>query len=513
MTAAQAGAAMQGNYDSHVEETLARLNAIYNDRIRPLEERFEFDLYRPSWFADTIKQKKPFVTFLGPYSAGKSTFINYLLQTNYLLTGPQPVTDKFTVIMHGDEIMQVPGRVLVADTGMPFRNLTQFGDALLECFQGLQAPHEILRSVTMIDTPGVLEAVGDEHVRRYDYIQACRWFVERSDATYFMFDPTKLDAGAELRMLFKHAVRGFETRARIIMNKADTVSPQELMRVYGALFWNLSNLINTTEPPRVYVSSFWDKPFRPGTNHKLFTEEKSDLLHELVEVIPMQSLDKRVTHVLKRAQEVLTHMLICATIRDKLPVFGKAEAVAGFVKNIGTLAADLSTKHKISVKDFGKSEEYKAFFSKVEAADMAGMDKVSRKKWVEELRQIIEVDLPQLLRPIKGTALADPRDRKFATGMQREFHGKIVDQLEGKRGAQGGLGESAAPAYRQNLTVDYTQVRPAPQKAPLVPALQAQPAPMAITAGPTAGAIDPQQMMQMMQMLQLMQQQQQQLRA
>ncbi len=34
-----------------------------------------------------------------------------------------------------------------------------------------------------------------------------------------------------------------------VLNKADMCEPQELMRVYGSLFWSLSNLIHTTEPP------------------------------------------------------------------------------------------------------------------------------------------------------------------------------------------------------------------------------------------------------------------------
>ena len=101
-------------YDWQLSQTLIRLQNLYRENIQMLEQRFEYDLFKPSWFSETIVQKKPFVTFLGPFSAGKSTFINYLMQSNYLLTGPQPVTDKFTVIMDGDEITPIPGRVLVA---------------------------------------------------------------------------------------------------------------------------------------------------------------------------------------------------------------------------------------------------------------------------------------------------------------------------------------------------------------------------------------------------------------
>ena len=42
---------------------------------------------------------------LGQYSTGKTTFIKYLLETDYpgLRIGPEPTTDKFVAIMHGEQ--------------------------------------------------------------------------------------------------------------------------------------------------------------------------------------------------------------------------------------------------------------------------------------------------------------------------------------------------------------------------------------------------------------------------
>ena len=490
------------SWDKHIDRVLMELKRLYNENIFVLEERFKFDVFRPSWFSETIVQKKPFITFLGPFSAGKSTFINYLMQSNYLLTGPQPVTDKFTVIMHGDEIQQVPGRVLVADTSQPFRGLSQFGDAFIECFQGVVAPHPILRSVSLIDTPGVLEAAGDIHSRRYDYVKVCRWFVEKSDLVFFLFDPSKLDAGPELRMLFKHALRGFESKIRIVMNKADTIGPQELMRVYGALFWNLSNLINTTEPPRVYVSSFWDQPYKPGTNHELFTDEKSDLLFDLTDTVPLQSLDKRVTSVLKRAQEVYLHAAVCATLRSKLPrMFGKDKAKKEMLSNLPQIFEDIGLKFKFGLSDFGSPEEYIAFFDRINMEDLPDLEKSEKKNWFVNIKRCIDQDLPMLLKPIKSTAVVDPRDRKHAIMLQRDYQKQMVDQLAGVRGNQGGLGEMATPIYRQ-------QTMPNAAALPMSPMMMQQP--QASYQDPNAQMAMMQQMMMMQQMQQMQQQQQQQ---
>lgn len=47
----------------------------------------------------------PTVMLLGQYSTGKTTFIKYLLETDYpgLRIGPEPTTDKFVAIMHGEQ--------------------------------------------------------------------------------------------------------------------------------------------------------------------------------------------------------------------------------------------------------------------------------------------------------------------------------------------------------------------------------------------------------------------------
>lgn len=472
------------SYDAYLDGVLAQLNRLYRDNVRNLEDKFEYDIFRPSWFSDSVVQKKPFVTFLGPFSAGKSTFINYLMQANCLLTGPQPVTDKFTVIMHGDDMQPIPGRVLVADSSQPFRGLNQFGDAFVECFAGLLAPHPILRSVSIVDTPGVLEAAGDIHSRRYDYVKVCRWFVERSDLVFFLFDPTKLDAGMELRMLFKHAVKGFENRVRIVLNKADMVGPQELMRVYGSLFWNLSNLINTTEPPRVYVSSFWDQPYKPGTNHQLFTDEKCDLLYDLTEVVPLQSLDKRVTNVLRRAQDVLIHVLIVATLSQNMPsFFGKDKAKKEALGRLAETYQDIAAKYKLSVNDFPPPEDYARFFDKVDLFAMPNIEKLNKKGWIVALKKLIEVDLPMLLKPIKTTGMVDPRDRKHAIMVQRQYNQQLEAQLQGQRGNQGALGDMAAPAFRAQ-TLNVAVASPTLQQQQVMMGYASQPPPQ-----PVMGAV------------------------
>lgn len=84
-------------------------------------------------------------------------------------------------------------------------------------------------------------------------------------------------------MLFRQ-MKGRESQIRLILNKADSLSTQDLMRVYGALFWSMAPLINVTEPPRVYVSSFWPHAYAPDTSQELFMKEEISLLEDLNQV-------------------------------------------------------------------------------------------------------------------------------------------------------------------------------------------------------------------------------------
>lgn len=113
----------------------------------------------------------------------------------------------------------------------------------------------------------------------------CQWFIDRADLIFLVFDPTKLDVGGELEVLFRQ-MKGRESQIRLILNKADSLTTQDLMRVYGALFWSMAPLVNVTEPPRVYVSSFWPQDYAADTSRELFMKEETSLLEDLNQVRP-----------------------------------------------------------------------------------------------------------------------------------------------------------------------------------------------------------------------------------
>ena len=53
------------------------------------------------------------------------------------------------------------------------------------------------------------------------------------------------------------------SQVRVVLNKAQEVDNDRLLKVYGALMWSISRCLGgKSAAPKVYVGSFWDGPRR-----------------------------------------------------------------------------------------------------------------------------------------------------------------------------------------------------------------------------------------------------------
>nr|XP_042898519.1 sarcalumenin isoform X2 [Parasteatoda tepidariorum] len=269
------------------KNTLEKLIEVYMNSIKPLEVAYNFNDLKHHVMNEGEIFSLPMILLLGPWSTGKSTLINYILgieNSSFSLdAGAQPTTSDFIMLNYSEEPKTVDGKILVMEKS--FSSLEKYGQPLLERLKSLQIPNQILKLVNFIDTPGVIENKKQQE-RGYPFIEICRWFIDRSDLIFLVFDPFKMDIGAELEEIFLQ-LKGYEAKVRIVLNKADTINSQELLRVYGSLFWNLSPLINITEPPKVYVSSFWSKPFQSMSKEyqDMFVLDEESLLRDINEVM------------------------------------------------------------------------------------------------------------------------------------------------------------------------------------------------------------------------------------
>ena len=94
---------------------LEGLKSLYKKGLLPLEEMYNFHDFHSPKLGDADFDNKPMVMLIGQYSTGKTTFIKYLLEKEFpgCRIGPEPTTDRFIVVMNGDNDSVVPGRCLL----------------------------------------------------------------------------------------------------------------------------------------------------------------------------------------------------------------------------------------------------------------------------------------------------------------------------------------------------------------------------------------------------------------
>ncbi|XP_077976329.1 sarcalumenin-like isoform X2 [Styela clava] len=319
------------------------------------------------------------------------------------MTGAEPTTAEFTIVSHGEKEKNTEGVVVVSEK-MEYSALEKFGQHFMERFSGVELPHPLLKKVTFVDTPGIIENRKQQE-RGYPFNKVIQWFIDKADLIFIVFDPTKLDVGLELETLFKQ-LKGKESQIRLILNKADSLSSQELMRVYGALFWSLAPLINVTEPPRIYTGSFWPYKYKPSTNTALFKQEEMSLLQDLNDVIENR-LENKVAFVRQHAQRVRIHSLL---VDEYLTAYIKRNS---FFKDPDAIIEDLVShpehhnifqnvwsRHSVSQFDMPSPSLYSEFFSLNPLTDFKPLQQYCRYFngcEIDKLENSIFKTLPELL--------------------------------------------------------------------------------------------------------------------
>merc|ERR1712227_124841 len=337
------------------------LKKLYMNKLRNLEEMYKFHDFHSPPLDEADFDSKPMILLVGQYSTGKTTFIKYLLESEFpgMRIGPEPTTDCFIIISQGDKdevtgkITEgvVPGNALVVDRSKPFRALSNFGNAFLSRLQNSQMENPVLDSLSIIDSPGILSGEKQRVNRGYDFSKVLTWFAERVDRIILLFDAHKLDISDEFHEAL-NAVKGYDDKIRVVLSKSDQVNTQQLMRVYGTLMWSLGKVISTPEVVRVYIGSFWDQPFLHSENRALFEAESADLFEDL-QSLPRNAALRKLNDLIKRARLAKVHAFIIAHLHDNVPsMFGKEKAKAKLIANLSQTYAELSKAHGISPGDF-----------------------------------------------------------------------------------------------------------------------------------------------------------------
>jgi len=152
------------------------------------------------------------------------------------------------------------------------------------------------------------------------------------------------------------------------LNKADSVTQEELLLIQNNLVWNLSPLMASALPPTLYAGSFWSRPYKPDAPVRLLQAHERNMLNDLREAVD-SIVENTIAEARRHAVRVRNHakMVDCylTTYYNNKGFFGNSKAVAEQIidnPHAYHIFEGLSTLSNISRYDLPDAEVYKDFF-------------------------------------------------------------------------------------------------------------------------------------------------------
>jgi len=286
-------------------EALAKeIEQVLRKKIGPIFERYGLNIKNLL----TPLKWKPVILIIGNYSSGKSTFINEILGSQIQRTGQSPTDDSFTIISapEGSESeKEVPGNTVVNDEHLPFASLRHFGESLLSHMRLKKVDNTpILQDLAIIDTPGMLDSVTEKD-RGYDYLGVVGELARLADLIILMFDPHKAGTIKETYQAIRGTLPGStgEDRVLYVLNRIDECENMtDLLRSYGTLCWNLSQMTGRKDIPRIYLT-FVPQDGKVPPGFEVWMDEREELKQA------MRSAPKmRLNHMLQEVDRVVREL-------------------------------------------------------------------------------------------------------------------------------------------------------------------------------------------------------------
>jgi hypothetical protein len=247
--------------DNYIEALRTEMLEIVAQQLTPVAVRYG---YSDVPLETTIKWR-PLVLVLGNYSSGKSTLINDFLGAKIQGTGQAPTDDSFTVLTYdgttSDQAsVQVTetrdGQFLLNSNEFPFEALKKHGQRFASHFRLKKVNSPFLENLAIIDTPGMLDSIS-ERDRGYDYQEVIGDLAQIADLVLVLFDPHKAGTVREAHTSLRETLpaRTFEDRVLYVLNRIDECASMiDLLRVYGTLCWNLSQITGRKDIPPIHLT-------------------------------------------------------------------------------------------------------------------------------------------------------------------------------------------------------------------------------------------------------------------
>ena len=252
----------------------------------------------------------------GEFNSGKSSFINALLGERVLPEGVTPTTDRINLLRHGPAVSE-----------------QQLESFLLERTH----PAELLREITVVDTPGT-----NAIIRRHE--ELTRDFVPRSDLVLFV---TSADRPfTESERTFLEQIREWGKKIVFVINKIDILTEApEREQVITYVADNATALLGET--PKIFPVSA-----------RLAMEGRAKGVGEIWERSGFDAVEEYLLHTLDQEERVRLKLLNPLNVglrlagRYKEAAFERLKLLAQDVEALQNIDGQLALFHQGMLRDF-----------------------------------------------------------------------------------------------------------------------------------------------------------------
>ncbi|PIE67068.1 MAG: Dynamin family protein [Deltaproteobacteria bacterium] len=351
--------------DNYINALRIEMLEMVSEQLTPVAIRYGYSEVP----LETNIKWRPQVLVLGNYSSGKSTLINEFLGLDVQDTGQAPTDDSFTIITHDEDepedaeirvTDQRDGKFLLNDPEYPFETLKKHGQRFASHFKLKKVNSPFLKNLAIIDTPGMLDSI-TERDRGYNYQDVIGDLAQIADLVIVLFDPHKAGTVREAHTSLRDTLpaKTFEDRVLYVLNRIDEcASMTDLLRVYGTLCWNLSQITGRKDIPMIHLTyspmaaQKISRADDPQTAYLDYLENQREELKKAVLQAPCHRLDNLATFVETHGERICHFLEGMISYRKKARSFRIKSFFGGLLTStIGAAAGWLGLMTRPTLSD------------------------------------------------------------------------------------------------------------------------------------------------------------------
>ena len=214
------------------------------------------------------------IAIIGQFSSGKSTFLNALLSKDILPTGITPVTSKITYINYGEryemKVTYLSGKEMFIPISEMNNYLDQRKSTIKEIkYLTLYAPLELLRNISLVDTPGLNSQSQSDTKTTHKVLQDVGGIIWLS-----LIDNAGKHSEANT---LEQYMKAFKEKTICLLNQKDKYNPEQIAQTKAYVEETFNHYFMQVTP----ISAKLALEGRANRKRKLLEKEKQNFLEEL----------------------------------------------------------------------------------------------------------------------------------------------------------------------------------------------------------------------------------------